>query len=440
MKGKISTKEIFGKGFYSFGQSVWTAFLGTYILFFYTDVAHISPITSGIIICAAIIWDIVMSHVSVLWVSSHKFRNGERLRPFLVYSSLLLAVLLVLTFTVFGTGYITIIVAVITVFALRIPAAFSTLSGRAMFLNYPENSKESSALNKLRFVPGAIGSVFVSTILYVIICAISGVDGSGNMLNSKLGFMAGAGIVGVMVIASGLFYYSVSFERNSEFEEDFSNSAGSMRILLSERAFVHNMIITFFNALIKSIIAGLLLYYCKYVICNTNLFIPISAAFVIGVVLSIPLVSWLRRKMSSVGIMVTAALILVIGSIVFILFADSIFAAFILPITVGLGSQMLSGVLSKKRENILEVLEKQKNIKTSIMLKNTGQLSVKLAAAVMVLAFGFIMDKSGFDPNIIGQSSGTVVSIVLTIGVGILFSSAVIGVLSAIQNGEKEPK
>ena len=438
MNMKLSKKEKIGYGMTGFGHSLWMTFLSTYILFFYTDVARISPGIAGAIISAATIWDAVNDPLIAAWADRHSFKNGDRMRPYLIYASVALAVCLVLMFITVGKGTAAVVYAVITYILFRIPSTFYGLPIVAMRQLATDDNEERISINTISSGAGAVSIASVSTVLYFIITLIAGTDESGNMINPKLGFFMGAVIVGIIVIGTSFFNYFTTKERVQPKDQNEAGFLSSCRIILKNRSFVQNLILNFFYGTIASLTTGYALYYCKYVICNSNLFIPISAMYIIGVLIMLPFVSKIHRKLGRTKMMVISSAILAFGSLVFLLFAKKAFSAFVLCFCIGVGSELLTVMLSINKADITDVIECTDGIRFDGMVGNVSTFFQKLATALLTAILGIVLEFANYNADASAQPESAVMAIILIMGLGGLISALVLGLVSKNQVIDKE--
>ena len=93
-------------GFLSFStsQNIGYNFKNLYYLIFLTNILGIDVLVAGTLITIGTVWDAVNDPIIGLWVSNRSFRNGERLRPYILYCPFPWAVTLVLLFSNFHTN------------------------------------------------------------------------------------------------------------------------------------------------------------------------------------------------------------------------------------------------------------------------------------------------------------------------------------------------
>ena len=112
MKEAVSTNAIsplrFGEKFgfltFSTASNVVYQFKSIYYLFFLTNVLKIDVLVAGTILTIGTIWDAVNDPLIGFWSVNHKFKNGERCRPFALWFAVPWAISVVLLFCDFKTS------------------------------------------------------------------------------------------------------------------------------------------------------------------------------------------------------------------------------------------------------------------------------------------------------------------------------------------------
>ena len=74
--------EKFGFLTFSTASNVVYQFKSIYYLFFLTNVLKIDVLVAGMILTIGTVWDAVNDPLIGFWSVNHKFKNGERCRPF----------------------------------------------------------------------------------------------------------------------------------------------------------------------------------------------------------------------------------------------------------------------------------------------------------------------------------------------------------------------
>ena len=425
----LSFPEKLGYGLTNLGSGVWTSFVNTFLLYFYTNVAHIRPAIASTIISLAVIWDAINDPLFASIADNRRFRNGEKMRP-LLWSSVAIAVLLVLMFTVYGSGTVGIILAFVTYFAFRIPTTLHTLAINGMKQLASPDAKDRVSLSTWASGGGAFGLAVSSIIFWPIVRGVAGLDADGNMINPRQGFWVAAGIAGFIVIATSMFNYFTSKERVHDEVSEKIPFLKCCKILLSSREFNINLAILFLYGLFSTIISGYALYYCTYVINRAGLASVVMATYVIGIVAMLPVVNKLYRKLGRKKVIAIGTIVLTVGSLIFLIFAKQVFAPFVLCAAIGIGTELITVMLSLNRADITDAVSESQGARMDGMVNNVMYFVQKLGNALLTFLLGLVLEYTHFDGELSVQPASAVLAIILIMGVTSLVASVGIFILS----------
>lgn len=431
MEKKLTLVEKSGYGFTNLGAGIWVSFINTFLLYFYTNVAHIRPAIASTIISLAVIWDAVNDPLFASLADNHRFRNGEKMRPLLL-SSLPLAVILVLTFTVYGEegSTLSIVCALLTYFIFRIPSTLHMLAANGMKQLASPVDRDRVSLSTWAAGGGAFGMALSSIIFWPIIRGVAKLDAAGNMINPRLGFTVGAAIAGLIVILTSLYNFFTSTERVQDEVKERIPFLTSCRLLLSNREFNLNLAILFLYGLYSTIISGYALYYCTYVINKPGIASVVMASYVIGIVVTLPFVGKLYKKLGRKKVIGIGTLILTAGSAIFLAFAKMVFAPFVLCLSIGFGTNLVTVMLGLNRADISDEVSKDLGTRMDGMVNNVMYFVQKLGNAFLTFILGLVLEFSHFDGTLAVQPASAVRAIVLIMGVTALAASVGIALLN----------
>lgn len=441
MKNKLSFTEKLGYGLTNLGTGIWLSFINTFLLFFYTNVAHIRPAIASTIISLAVIWDAVNDPLFASIYDNHRFKNGEKMRP-LLWFSLPLAVCLVLTFTTFGSegSVISIVLAFVTYFLFRIPSTIHSLAVNGMKQLASPVDKDRVSLSTWASGGGAFGMALTSIIFWPIVRGVAGLDANENMINPKKGFLVAAIIAGAMVIVTSLFNYFTSTERvHDELKErvPFVRSCG---LLMRNREFRINLAMLFLYGLYATIISGYALYYCTYVIFKPGIATVVMASYVVGIIVALPFVNRLYKALGRKKVIGLGTAILIVGSLTFVVFPKQLFAPFVLCGSIGIGTELITVMLSLNRADITDALSAQQGTRMDGMVNNVMFFVQKLGNALLTFVLGLVLEFSHFDGNLDTQPVSAVRSIVLIMGLTALIASIGIALFSMMLKMDDKAK
>ena len=421
---KLSVREKLGYGFTSFGSGCWSSFISTFLLYFYTNVAGIRPAVASTIISLSVIWDAINDPLFASVADNHTFRNGEKMRPLLVYASVPLAVLLVLMFVVVGNGWGTVIYAFLTYFLFRIPSTLHALPMNAMRQLASPLDSERVSLGAWATGGGSFGMAISAVAFWPLIRAIAGLDAEGQMIAPRRGFFIAAAIVGAILVAASFYNYCTTKERVHPAHAQRVPFFTACRVILRNRNFNLNLALTFFYGMLSTLVSTYALYYCSYVLGRPGLATPVSAMYILGIVVSLPFVSLLFKKLGRKGLFTLSAIILTAGSAVLLVFARQIFAPFLFCFCIGVGTEFASVLLSLNRADITDIIEHSDTYRLDGMVSNVTNFIQKCATAVLTFILGLVLEFTHFDGNLSEQPASAVTAIILIMGLGSLLASA----------------
>ncbi|MBE6115571.1 MAG: hypothetical protein E7187_01925 [Erysipelotrichaceae bacterium] len=100
--GRVSKKEAWKYAFGIFGQNLSCALMMSWFFVFCTDVLYIEGKVIGIVLGIARIWDGVNDPLMGTLIDRHTFKNGEKFRPFLRLTPIVVGIIVIMLFTDWG--------------------------------------------------------------------------------------------------------------------------------------------------------------------------------------------------------------------------------------------------------------------------------------------------------------------------------------------------
>ncbi len=433
MDNKLKFSEKMGYGLTNLGSGVWLSFINTFLLYFYTNVAHIRPVVASTIISLAVVWDAVNDPLFASMADNHRFKNGEKMRP-LLWTSIPIAILLVLMFTVYGDGSgnstLPIIIAFVFYFLFRIPSTLHTLAINGMKQLASPDAKDRVSLSTWASGGGAFGLAISSIVFWPIVRGVAGLDSAGEMINPRKGFVVAAAIAGSVVIFTSAFNFFTSKERVFDDVSEKIPFAKCCKILLGNREFNFNLAILFLYGLYSTIISGYALYYCTYVINNAGIASVVMATYVFGIIAMLPVVNKLYKKLGRKKVISIGTAVLTAGSLVFLIFARQTFAPFVLCAAIGIGTELITVMLSLNRADITDMVSESQGARMDGMVNNVMYFVQKLGNALLTFLLGVVLEYSHFDGNLTTQPESAVRAIILIMGLTALVASVGIWALA----------
>ena len=96
--GHVPSKEKLQYSIGVFGQNVTYGLVSQWIFYYCTDVILITPLVVGTIMGITRIWDAINDPLMGVLIDRRRFKNGEKLRPYLLFTPIIIGLLTLLMF------------------------------------------------------------------------------------------------------------------------------------------------------------------------------------------------------------------------------------------------------------------------------------------------------------------------------------------------------
>lgn len=304
---KISTKEKVSYGFGDFGNGFMFDLGQSYLMHFYTDVAGISAAAAAGVFSITKIFDAFMDPLAGSFIDSRTPGKRGKFRPIMMFSSILLAVLTVVTFTMPNLSM-----------GGRIAWAYGTYMAWGLvysFTNVPYGSLasvitrdvgERSFMASTRQA-GSIGAQLVTGVAFIPILML--------FPNQKIGYPVTAAIMAFI----GVIGFYICYKNTKEHIKT-ENSKGKekqsikdyFRVVFTNRPLWSLILMTLFTISAMNTNNAMMIYFCQYNLGHVGLqpiinFIQMGSS-VAGIMLIPFLVSRLgKKKAAMAGLLVGVA-------------------------------------------------------------------------------------------------------------------------------------
>ncbi len=412
-------------GFLSFStsQNIGYNFKNLYYLIFLTNILGIDVLVAGTLITIGTVWDAVNDPIIGLWVSNRSFRNGERLRPYILYCSFPWAVTLVLLFSNFHTNQ--------TLAAIIWLAVYFVYESMNTLLSIPYNAMASLAagsdsdrksINSYRSLGMALGAGTGSIAVTPLVKLFGGLKGQNAILSpadSKAMTMTAAAL-GIIGILGAVHHYLTTRERVKpiEKEEKARMSMGeAYRILFRCRSWVLNMIYIVCYSVSITLIMAAINYYAAYIVGSSAAAVPMMGMYLITAVITSVVTPRIDDRIGRKRMMYLAAIVLIAAKIPFILKPYSLANVYLNSVATGIGATITFIVFNTNRNNIADIVEMQSGRRMDAMVANGDNLVSKLAQAGATQLMAFALAAAGFSESLkMDQTPATVNTIIALLG------------------------
>lgn len=206
---KLGFKEKISYGLGDLGSNLMWGIVGSFLLYFYTDVALIPVAATGTLILVARILDSIIDPVIGGFIDRTNTRYG-RARPYILFGIVPLAIMLVLTFTspdLSNTGKI--LYASITYILAGLLYSLVNIPYGSLMSMMTRSGEEKNQLSSYRMVGMAVGSIIVTAFTTPLVRTLGG----GN---EKQGYLLTAVIFVALSVILFLIVYKNCKERYVE--------------------------------------------------------------------------------------------------------------------------------------------------------------------------------------------------------------------------------
>ena len=424
---KIKIKEKLGFGVLAGSENMTAGFVSTFILFFYTNVLGIQPAVGGMITSLSVIWDAINDPLIANFADNHYFRNGERIRPYMICIPVPMTMCLLLMFSVFNVG-----VTARTVIAFAIYLLFVTLKTfeRLPMYAMPQlaTADISQRISINTFVSGGatLGSVLASLALWPVVRGFAGLDADGNMINPQKGFLIAAGIIGFVLIVCYAYCFLVTKERVIPEKTERTRIVDAIAQLIKNYDFRWNLAFTCCYVVINTISTSVLVYYCSAVIRNEGAVTPVMAAFVLASLLTLPFVGKIHAKLGRRKSMMLGAGLILLGQLVFWINRYSLIHMFVYSFLLGISVPLNIVMYATNRADITDIQAyKTGGKRIDSMVHNASGFVEKAANALVIAAIGWVLQFAHYDGNLSVQPESAVKAIVGLLSVGVLIAAVI---------------
>lgn len=415
----IGLREKMGYGSFSVSCNIVIQFVYTFILFYYTDVFGISPGIAGMIIAFGVIWDGINDPLIAHYADNHRFRNGERVRPYMLYVCIPLAIVTVLMFTPFNMPQLFKPLYSVCMYVIFYSmTTFLRLPSYAMPILSTADQDERLSINTYVSGGASIGGILASVLCWPLVRVFSGIGSDGNMINPGFGFPMAAALVGVIIVAGSLFSYFTSQERvrpKNDKEKKLS-LIESFKIVISDYNFRWNSAFSTLYFVNNALLTTTIVYYCTYVFRNSGLTTYVMGVFAIGSLISLPAIKKIDKGLGRKRAMMLGAFLIMLSKVPFIMFPYSIgsmyFNGFIMGISVPLNIVTFSTTRAEVADHI-EVVNKRRI--DSMVINFMGFLN-KCGTSLTTLAIGGALQFAGYKANVAVQASTVDTALIAIIG------------------------
>lgn len=424
---KLTLKEKIAYGLGDFGNGFMFDLGQAYLLKFYTDVCGIAASAAGGIFLFTKIFDAFMDPIAGIAIDSRKRvgKNG-RFKPIMFFSSILLGILTIITFTtppgasmhqklLYGYG---------TYMIWGLLYSFTNTPYGSLASVMTQDVNDRAKLASFRQA-GSVGALLITGVVFMPIVT--------TFSNSKIGFPIAAAIMSLVGIISFFITFKntkevVEVKRNTEKikAKDFANAVFKNKPLLIL------ILMTVFSISAYNLKTAMMVYFCQYYLGNTVLLAKINFFTIGSSIVAIIFIPSLVKKFGKKNVAIIGFAISFIADGINFILPTHIVSFTILMAISFIGIALPNGVTWALVSDVIDYGEWHNGNRTEGVIYSAFNFSRKIAQAVAGSLSGFGLGLIGYVPNV-KQSAQTLLGIkgllMLYPCVALIIAALVIGIL-----------
>ncbi len=419
---KLGLLEKLGFGTFSTASNVVFNFKDLFYLFFLTNVMGLRMEHAGIITALGILWDAINDPMVGYWAETHRFKNGEKCRPFALWCAIPWGITVVLMFTCFEVTYwLKLVIALFIYFLFELMNTFAAIPYNSMGALATNRDADRRGINIARNLGGCVGSAIGSLALYPLLGLFGGLDAKGNVTADAAGKQAvfcAAIVMAVVCVLGSFAHYFTTKERVKQASEDNTKISflTAAKMLLRCKSWVVNMLYVVCYGILNLLIMSTINYYATYVLGSSAASTPILAVFLVVSVVSTVLAGPIDAKLGRRGTMIFSAGAYVAGKIWFVLDPYSMGAIYVNGIFTAFAMSLAFVCFNTNRNNIADLVEFQNGRRIDSLVSTVDNLGAKLSKAGTSLAMTGALAAAGFVEKAPSQPQAAIDTICALLG------------------------
>lgn len=418
---KLKFSEKLGFGSFSAASNIVYQFKSLYYLFFLTEVLKLSMDTAGTILSLGIVWDAINDPLVGWFAVNHRFKNGERVRPFALYSAVPWALTVVLIFTNFNASKtVTIIIASLGYFLFELLYTATDIPYNCMAGLATNVDSDRRSINVHRNIGSCVGTAVGAVACFPLLNLFGALDDNGNLKEEtgSRGFFLTACVMAAVCIVGCLIHYFTTKERvmPQNEEEEHVGMLHTFKVLYSYRPFVLNTVYILFYGIINLSLLTCLTYYCTYVLGSADDVTFIEAMYLVASLLTTVFVSQIDAKLGRKKTMILGGAMFALGKLWFIIAPFSLPALYVNCVTTGMAVAITFVMFNTNRNNLSDLVEWREGRRYDGMIGTADNLSSKLGEALAAKLLTGALARAGYDANLSVQPDSAINAINAMLG------------------------
>ncbi|MEH7097840.1 glycoside-pentoside-hexuronide (GPH):cation symporter [Neobacillus vireti] len=402
---KLTLKEKISYGLGDVGNGFMFDMGQIYLLKFYTDVLGISAYWGGLVFLISKVFDAFADSAVGAFVDKRKVGKRGKFRPFILFGSIPLAIMTVISFMApdfSGTGKI--VFAFVTYMAFGLSYSIVNIPYGSLAASMTQDSVDRASLGSFR----AIGSQFAMLISGMVVIPIV-----LYFPNQKLGYTVG---IASMALVGVIFHYicyrntNENVIREPKIEKEKVPMSKLFKLLLSNRPLIALCFVCLFMVAASNLRTAVQLYYLQYNLKNAGLMSLLSFTSIGIAVIGSFFIPALVKRLGKKNTFIMGLLIGIVADALNFLLPASV-PAFLTLLSIGsLGLSFAMGLPWVMVADAVDYHEWKTGQRTEGIVYSSYSFFRKLAQALAGFIPGVALGLIGYVPNA-EQTAGTLLGI-----------------------------
>jgi glycoside/pentoside/hexuronide:cation symporter, GPH family len=369
-----------------------------FLLYFYTDILHLSPWTAGAIYLAGMVWDAVSDPLIAIWAERRVNRTG-RYGPMIAWSAVPIGLSYIWMFSIpTNAGLVTAVWALASHLVFRTAFTYAAMPYSALPARMTRDSDERTSLSALRVVFAAIAGLAVAVATPLLVQAAAE---SGESAGYRFAAIAtGASAAAVLLLSSAGLRESPA----GAVAMPASNYLGDLGDLWSgmwRNAPLQRLLALMLLATVSfGLFTQNMLYFLNHVLARPDLTLPVLASPAIAMICTAPLWMMLAARTSKRAAILAGILTAMAG---YLMIAAAPAASTALTLAsvalVGIGSAALPIMFWSMVPDVIDHGELETGIRVEARTFGLTTFVQKCAAGLAALIAGALLGWAGYDPE-----------------------------------------
>lgn len=382
---------------------VWGA-MGTYIVYFYTDVVGVAAGVIGTILLFSRLFDGVTDVIMGSLVDKVNSKHGKG-RAWILWMAIPFGISTVLLFTVPDVGYVGKIIYIIISYNL-IATVYTAINIPYGVLNalMTQNQYQRSVLNIFRMVSGQTGGLIVG-VLTIPMVAFFGGGQSGWIFS----------FVVYAILAIVLF--GITFKSTTERVKPVKKTKTTIPFKLSVKTLFKNkywfimlqlFILTF---IYLAITQGSTIYFSEYILGNVNIVGLLLMANTIPLILGMLFLAPIVKRIGKRNAILIGTTISIIGALLVLVDKGSMSIVISGILLRGVGQAAIVGTIFAMLADTIEYGEWKTGIRNEGMVYAGGSMGLKIGTGIGLALIGWLLSWGGYIGGQETQTGSALISI-----------------------------